>query len=118
MKSVLSVDDSRVSRKMIRNLLEHSGFEVAGEAINGREGLDLYIKLSPDVVTMDITIPEMNGIDSLRKIKEHDPEAKVVIISDEGEDGLRREAIEAGAIAFITKPYSNEDILDAIQNVE
>ena len=70
MKSVLIVDDSRVSRKMLRNMLEVTGFTVAGEAINGKEGFDLYKRLSPDVVTMDITMPEMNGIESLKLIKE------------------------------------------------
>lgn len=116
MKSVLIVDDSRVSRKMIRNLLEHSGFEVAAEAINGKEGLDLYIKLRPDVVAMDITMPEMNGIDSLKAIIEHDPDAKVVIISAAGQEQNKKEAMEAGAVAFVTKPYSNEDILQALSS--
>ena len=116
MKSVLIVDDSRVSRKMIRHLLEHSGFEVAAEAINGKEGLDLYVKLRPDVVAMDITMPEMNGIDALKAIKEHDPDAKVVIISAAGQDYNKADAIRAGAVAFVTKPYSDEEILEALRS--
>ena len=115
MKSVLIVDDSRVSRKMIRNLISHSGFEVVGEAIDGREGLELYVKLSPDVVVMDITIPEMNGLDSLMKIKEHDPDARVILIAEEGQDQEKEEARKAGAVALVTKPYSDEDILYAIR---
>ncbi|WP_029230757.1 response regulator [Butyrivibrio sp. VCB2006] len=116
MKSVLIVDDSRVSRKMIRNLLEHSGYEVAAEAINGKEGLDLFLKLRPDVVAMDITMPEMNGLDSLRAIKDQVPDAKVIIISAAGQEYNKLEAMQAGAAAFVTKPYENEDILEAIRN--
>ncbi len=116
MKRVLIVDDSRVSRKMVKNLLDNSGFEVVGEAINGREGYDLYLKLNPDVVAMDITMPEMNGIEALKLIMEHNSDAKVVIISAAGQENKKQEAMEAGACAFITKPYANEDILEALRN--
>ena len=116
MKRVLIVDDSRVSRKMVKNLLDNSGFEVVGEAINGREGYDLYLKLNPDVVAMDITMPEMNGIEALKLIREHNNDAKVVIISAAGQEDKKKEALEAGACGFITKPYANEDILEALRN--
>ncbi len=116
MKRVLVVDDSRVTRKIIRNLLEHSGYEVVGEAINGKEGYDLYVKLSPDVVAMDITMPEMNGIDSLREIRKYDPQAKIIIISAAGQEHKRQEAIDEGAVAYLTKPYENEEILNAISS--
>ena len=116
MKSVLIVDDSRVSRRILRNMLEVVGFEVAGEAINGKEGLEQYKKLSPDVVTMDITMPEMNGIDALKLIREYDPEAKIIIITAAGQDEKRDEAIRSGATAFVTKPYDNQKIIDAINN--
>ena len=114
MKSVLIVDDSRVSRRMLKNMFEVSGFEVAGEAINGKEGYEQYIKLSPDVVAMDITMPEMNGIEALKLIKEYDQDAKVIIISAAGQKDKVEEASQAGAVAFITKPYDNKDIIDAI----
>ena len=114
MKSVLIVDDSRVSRKLLINLLEHSGYEIAGEAINGKEGIELYKKLSPDVVTMDITMPEMNGMECLRLIREYDPEAKIILITAAGQLEKQQEAEAAGAVGFITKPYNNQEILDAI----
>ena len=114
MKSVLIVDDSRVSRRMLKNMFEVSGFEVAGEAINGKEGYEQYIKLSPDVVAMDITMPEMDGIEALKLIKEYDRDAKVIIISAAGQKDKVEEASRAGAVAFITKPYDNKDIIDAI----
>ncbi len=114
MKSVLIVDDSRVSRKMLRNMLETEGFEIVGEAINGKEGFEQYTKLSPDVVAMDITMPEMNGVEALKMIRGYDPEAKVVIISAAGQKEKIDEADDAGAAAYITKPYNNKDIIDAI----
>ena len=114
MKSVLIVDDSIVSRKMLINLVEHAGYSVAAEAINGREAVELYKKLRPDVVTMDITMPEMNGIDSMKLIREFDPDAKVILITAAGQMEKRQEAFDNGASGFITKPYENQDILDAI----
>ncbi len=114
MKKILIVDDSRVSRKMLGNMLEKSGFEVAAEAINGKEGYELYTKLDPDVVLMDITMPEMNGLESMKLILDRNPDAKVIIISAAGQVEKRAEAMNLGAAAFITKPYSNQEIIDAI----
>ncbi len=114
MKKILIVDDSRVSRKMLGNMLEKSGFEVAAEAINGKEGYELYTKLDPDVVLMDITMPEMNGLESMKLILDKNPDAKVIIISAAGQVEKRVEAMNLGAAAFITKPYSNQEIIDAI----
>ena len=116
MKRILIVDDSRVSRKMIRNTLEQVGFEVVAEAINGKEGLELYDRLSPDVVLMDVTMPEMNGIDALRVIREKNPQAKVVIMSANGQSDTKMQAIKAGAETFITKPFEDQEIIDAINN--
>ena len=115
MKSILIVDDSRVSRKILKNMLEHSGYSVAAEAIDGKEGVELYKKLKPDVVTMDITMPEMNGMEALKLIKEFDPDAKVIIITAAGQLEKREEAKACGAAVFVTKPYDNQEILDAIE---
>ena len=114
MKSVLIVDDSVVSRKMLAKLIESSGYTVASQAINGKEALELYKKLSPDVVTMDITMPEMNGMDALKMIRDYDPNAKVVLITAAGQTEKKEQAMASGAAAFIVKPYENQDILDAI----
>ncbi len=115
MKSVLVVDDSSVSRRLLVNMLEVKGYTVAGEAIDGKEGFELYKKLKPDVVTMDITMPEMNGLESLKLIKEFDPDAKVIILSAAGQNEKRAEAEALGACEFVTKPYQNKDILSAIE---
>ena len=115
MKSVLIVDDSVVSRKILAKLIESSGYTVASQAINGKEALELYKKLSPDVVTMDITMPEMNGMDALKMIRDYDPDAKVILITAAGQIEKKELAMEYGAAAFITKPYDNQDILDAIE---
>lgn len=115
MKRILIVDDSRVSRKMLRNMLEHSGYVVVAEAINGKEGLELFEKMDPDIVLMDITIPEINGIESLRAIKKHRESAKVIIISAPGQSQRKIEVMKAGAEVFITKPYDDNEILEAIQ---
>ena len=115
MKSILVVDDSRVSRKILINMLEKSGYSIAGEAIDGNDGIAQYKKLKPDVVTMDITMPELNGIEALKQIKEFDPDAKVIIITAAGQLEKRALAKENGAVAFVTKPYDNKEILDAIE---
>ena len=116
MKRILIVDDSRVARKMIRNALELAGFEVVAEAINGKEGLELFEKLNPDVVIMDNTMPEMNGLEATRAIKQRSANAKVIMISAMGAEATKIEAIRAGAENYITKPYDNKDIIDAINN--
>lgn len=116
MKRILIVDDSRVSRKMLRNLLELSGYEVVAEAVNGKEGLELFEKMNPDIVLMDITMPEINGIESLRAIKKQRESAKVIIISGTGHNQRKIEAINAGAEIYITKPYDDNEILEALQN--
>lgn len=116
MKRILIVDGSRVARKMIRNALELAGFEVVAEAINGKEGLELFEKLQPDVVIMDNTMPEMNGLEATRAIKQQSANVKVIVISALGADSKKIEAIKAGAEIYITKPYDNKDIIDAINN--
>ncbi len=118
MKRILIVDDSRVSRKMLRNLLELSGYEVVAEAVNGKEGLELFEKMNPDIVLMDITMPEINGIESLRAIKKQRESAKVIIISGTGHNQRKIEAINAGAEIYITKPYDDNEILEALQNCQ
>ena len=85
MANILIVDDSRTSRKILRGLLEANGYVVVGEAKNGQEGYDMYAQYKPDLVTMDITMPVMSGVDSLKKIKADFPDAKVVMVSAAGQ---------------------------------
>lgn len=114
MKTILIVDDSVVSRRILKNMFEVAGYLVVGEAINGKDGYDQYVKLSPDVVTMDVTMPEMNGLDSIRLIKKYNPEAKIIVISAAGQNEMIEEAKSLGVDEFVTKPYDKEIIVAAL----
>ena len=114
MAKILIVDDSRTSRRMLKNILENSGQEIIGEASNGQEGFEQYIELQPDIITLDITMPVLDGLGTLRKIMEHDPEAKVVMITAAG---YEVEAIKLGASEFIQKPYEPAQITSVISNL-
>lgn len=116
MKSVLIVDDSRTSRRLLKDILERAGYEVAGEAIDGQEGFDMYVKLKPDIVTMDITMPGVDGIECLKLIRVHDPEAKVIMITAAGQKEKMMEAVKFGAAEFITKPFMEESVLSALRH--
>ena len=117
MAKVLIVDDSRTSRKILKGILESEGYDVIGEATNGQEGYDKYAELKPDVVTMDITMPEMNGIDAVKAIKALDPSVKIVMVSAMGQQPMVIEAIQAGANDFIVKPFQPERVIEAITKV-
>lgn len=117
MKRVLIVDDSRTSRKMLRQLLEELGYEVAGEAVNGEEGYLKYKELKPDLVTLDITMPRMDGIQALQLIKKENAAAVVVMITAAGQKDKMIQAIKHGAAEFITKPYDKEDVEKILENI-
>lgn len=114
---VLIVDDSRTSRKLMRNILESNDFEVAGEATNGEEGWLKYKEVKPDVVTMDITMPQMDGIEALSLIRKDDPEAKVVMISAAGQREKMVDALKRGAADFVTKPFDEEKVVSTLKDV-
>lgn len=117
MKKVLIVDDAAFMRMMIKDILQKNGFEVVGEATNGLEAIDLYNRTQPDVVTMDITMPEMDGIEAVTKIKAADPNAKVIMCSAMGQQSMVMDAIKAGAKDFIVKPFQADRVLEAIKKV-
>ncbi len=117
MSRVLIVDDAAFMRMAIRKVLEKNGFEVVAEAENGEVGIEQYLQHKPDIVTMDITMPEMSGIDALKEIKKHDVNAKVVIVSAMGQEALVREAIMSGAKSFIVKPYKEDHIIQTLNSV-
>lgn len=117
MVKVLVVDDAAFMRMAIRKVLEKNGFEVVGEAENGEVGVRKYLELNPDIVTMDLTMPEMSGIEALKEIKKHDSKAKVVMVSAMGQEGLVREAIMGGAKSFVVKPYKEEHIVQTLNNI-
>lgn len=117
MKRVLIVDDASFIRLAVKTLLEKNGFEVVGEAANGDEGIRLYNELQPDIVTMDITMPGMSGIETLKQILLLDPKAKVLMLSAMGQEALVRDAIIAGAKSFIVKPYKDEQLIQTLNKI-
>ena len=117
MKKVLVVDDAAFMRASIRMMLERNGFEVVGEAENGLVGINKYKELNPDVVTMDITMPEMGGIEALKAIKQYDPMAKVVMLSAMGQEPMVMDAVVSGAKCFIVKPFKEEIIVQTLNKV-
>lgn len=111
---VLIVDDAAFMRMMLRDILAKNGFEVVGEADNGKIAVQMYNELKPDVVTMDITMPEMDGIAAVKEIKAADPNAKVVMVSAMGQQAMVIEAIRSGAADFIVKPFQPDRVLEAL----
>ncbi|MEW6447630.1 MAG: response regulator [Bacillota bacterium] len=117
LKRVLIVDDAAFMRMMIKNIITKNGYEVVGEAENGAVAVELYKQLKPDLVTMDITMPEMDGIASVRAIRAVDPRANIIMVSAMGQQAMVMEAIQAGAKDFIVKPFQQERILQAMERV-
>lgn len=116
-KRVLVVDDAAFMRMMIKNILTKNGYEVVGEAENGAVAVQMYQELKPDLVTMDITMPEMDGIQGVKGIRAVDPNANVIMCSAMGQQSMVMEAIQAGAKDFIVKPFQQDRILQAIERV-
>jgi two-component system chemotaxis response regulator CheY len=116
-KRVLIVDDAAFMRMMLKDILTKNGYEIAGEAENGRRAVELYKELRPDAVTMDITMPEMDGITAVKEIKKIDPGAKIVMCSAMGQQMMVMEAIQAGAKDFVVKPFQQERVLQALEKV-
>ena len=116
-KNILICDDAAFMRMMIKDILTKDGYTVIGEAANGAEGVEKYSQLKPDLVMMDITMPEMNGIEALKKIKEGDASANVIMCSAMGQQAMVIEAIQSGAKDFIVKPFQADRVLEAIKKV-
>lgn len=117
MSRVLIVDDAKFMRITLSNLLSNNGFTVVGMAENGQDALEQYKKLDPDIVTLDITMPVMDGLEALKKMMEYDPDAKVVMCSAMGQQKLVVEAIELGAKDFIVKPFDEQRVIDTLKNL-
>ncbi|TYS46786.1 response regulator [Bacillus infantis] len=117
MARILIVDDAKFMRLTLTGILKKAEHEIVGEAENGREAIDLYRELKPELVTMDITMPEMSGLEAMKEIKQEFPEAKVVMCSAMGQQKMVVEAIEAGAKDFIVKPFDEGRVLDAVNRV-
>lgn len=117
MKKVLIVDDALFMRNLLRDTFENDGWEVVGEAENGLEAIEKYRECKPDLVTLDIVMPEMNGLDALLKIIEYDPEAVIVMCSALGQEKIVMDAIKSGAKDFIIKPFQESQVLEVISRV-
>lgn len=117
MNTILVVDDARFMRMTLSKMLMDHGYTVKGEAENGIDAIEKYRELSPDLVTMDITMPEMNGIDATREIIKMDPQAKVVVCSAMGQRAMVEDAIKAGAKDFIVKPIKPDKLEKALKNL-
>jgi two-component system chemotaxis response regulator CheY len=113
-RTILVVDDAAFMRMMIRDILSKEGYLIQ-EAVNGRDAVDKYGQVRPDLVTLDITMPEMNGLDALRAIKSIDKDARVLMVSAMGQQKMIVEALEAGAMDFLVKPFQPTKVLETVK---
>lgn len=116
-KNILVCDDAAFMRMMIKDILTKNGYNVAGEAENGLKAIEKYKEVNPDLVLMDITMPEMDGIQALKEIKKVDSGAKVIMCSAMGQQAMVIESIQAGAKDFIVKPFQADRVLEAVKKV-
>ena len=116
-QNILICDDAAFMRMMIKDILTKNGYNVAGEAENGAKAVEKYAELKPDLVLMDITMPEMDGIEALKKIKASDPSASVIMCSAMGQQAMVIESIQSGAKDFIVKPFQADRVIEAVQKV-
>lgn len=114
---ILIVDDAAFMRMMIRDVLTKNGYEVVGEAENGQKAIEKFKEVNPDLVIMDITMPEVDGIQAVKEIKKISPDAKVVMCSAMGQQAMVIEAIQAGARDFIVKPFQADRVIEAVKKV-
>lgn len=117
MKRVLVVDDAAFMRLSLKTMLERNGFEVIGEAENGRIGTIMCNELNPDIVTMDVTMPDMDGLEALKVIKQTNPSTKVVMITAMGQEKTIVDAITRGASGFLVKPFKEESVVEALRKL-
>lgn len=113
-KTVLITDDTAFMRMTLKKVVEKNGFEVIGEAGDGQESIDKYKELQPDLVTMDITMPNVNGITAIKEILKHDANARIIVCSAMGQKPMVMEALGAGAKDFVVKPFDPERVIEAL----
>ncbi|HHU29173.1 MAG TPA: response regulator [Firmicutes bacterium] len=117
MTRVLVIDDAAFMRLSLKNMLLNNGFEVVGEAENGAIGIKKYLECKPDIVTLDITMPEMDGLKTLKEIMKIDPKATVVMITAMGQESMVKEAILNGAKSFIIKPFKENYVIKTLKKL-
>lgn len=111
---ILIVDDSFYMRTMLKNMLTDAGYEVVGEAANGQQALEMATETKPDLITLDVILPDNTGLDVLKGIRQEQPDVKVVMCSAVGQEVIVNEALESGATAYIVKPFSEEKVLEIV----
>lgn len=116
-KNILIVDDAAFMRMMIKDILAKNGYQIVGEAENGARAIEKFKELNPDLVIMDITMPEVDGIQAVKEIKKIDGDSKIIMCSAMGQQAMVIEAIQAGARDFIVKPFQAERVVEAIKKV-
>jgi two-component system chemotaxis response regulator CheY len=114
---VLVVDDAAFMRMMVKDILRKGGYEVIGEAEDGTRAIERYKELKPDLVTMDITMPDMDGIKAVKEIRKVDPRARIIMCSAMGQQAMVIDAIQAGAKDFVVKPFQPDRVLEAVRKV-
>lgn len=117
MATILVVDDAAFMRMMVKSILQKGGHEVVGEAENGAVAVEKYAMLKPDLVTMDITMPVMEGIEAVRLIKASHPDARIIMCSAMGQQGMIIQAIQAGAKDFIVKPFQEDRVIESVNKL-
>lgn len=117
MAKILIVDDSKTSRKILRNILTENGHEVIGEAINGKEAIERHTELQPDITTMDITMPVMDGLEALKGIMDNNKNSKIIMVTAAGQKSKMVDAVKYGAVEFLTKPFEATQIIEIIDKV-
>lgn len=115
---ILIVDDASFMRMMLRNILSSHGYQIVGEADNGLHAIDAYQQLQPDIMLIDLIMPEMGGIEAVKRIVQANPKAKIIICSAMGQQALVVEAMQAGAKDFIIKPFQPTSVIEAVQKLE
>lgn len=116
-KTVLITDDTAFMRMTLKNVIEKNGYSVVGEAADGEEAVALYQELKPDMVTMDITMPKMDGITAIKEIMKVDPDAKIIVCSAMGQKPMVIEALSAGAKDFLVKPFDAERVVESLRKI-
>jgi two-component system chemotaxis response regulator CheY len=116
-KKILITDDARFMRVMLSRIIEEQGYEVIDEANNGEQAIEKYKETTPDLVTMDITMPKVDGIEATKQILDYDPNTKIIVCSAMGQKPMVLEAIEAGAKDFIVKPINKDKVIETISNL-
>jgi len=117
MKTVLIADDSAMMRRLIRKIVTKHGYDIVGEATNGKMAVEMYKELRPDVVTLDMVMDEMTGLEALAEILKENPDVNAIMISSMGQDVIVRDAIELGAKNFLLKPFNEQEVMEAFNKL-